>query len=124
MKERSRSCAGFTLIELLVAFIMLMLIGGVALQAVQGGLTQLSRSDMHTQAVYLAQSKLSELSAFEQLTPGKNKGTFENGYTWQTTIKPFKPAPPSIYQPLHVSVDVSNNSQSLFSLSTLMLSRR
>jgi general secretion pathway protein I len=81
-----KAARGFTLIEILVALTMFAVVGGALLQLFEGGLRASRQAADYTHAVLLARSKLTELLAYNDLTPGTMEGEFENGYRWQAVL--------------------------------------
>jgi type II secretion system protein I len=77
---------GFTLLEILVALTLFAVVGGALLQMFQQGLRSTRTASEQTHAALLARSKLSELQAYEQLTPGEIGGEFDDGYRWRATL--------------------------------------
>ncbi len=79
---------GFTLIEILVALTLFAVIGGTLLQLFSQGLRSARIAGAHEHAVLLARSKLTELQAYSQLSPGVYQGVFDDGYRWRAELTP------------------------------------
>jgi general secretion pathway protein I len=84
MKRRD---AGFTLIEALVALAILGVALAAVLRAYGAGFRSAERSEMQTQALLRAESRLAEAAA--TLTePGERRGD-AGGYAWRVAATPF-----------------------------------
>lgn len=75
---------GFSLLEVLVAFMVLALTLTIIMQIFSGGLRNIGRSDDHTRAVLLAESRLTELAA-SSLEPKELSGEAGN-FRWAGAI--------------------------------------
>ena len=107
----TRRQRGFTLLEILVAFIVLAILGGALLQLFQGGLQNVGLSSEYTQAALLARSKLAELEARAELSPGEEEGAFDDRFRWRLAISPYLEAdgsvpPESAVQAMQLELDV------------------
>jgi general secretion pathway protein I len=97
IRRRARSRArAFTLIEALAALLLVAIVLPVVMKAVSVGTTSASQSRRRTEAVSLAQSKLSELVAGEAWKSGLLSGYFDltygdSGpeYGWRATVRPW-----------------------------------
>ena len=77
---------GFTLIEILAALTMFAVVGGMLLQLFDSGLRSTRKSAEMTHGVLLARSKMTELLAYPQLTPGTIEGEFDDRYRWRADL--------------------------------------
>ncbi|MCB1724741.1 MAG: type II secretion system protein [Gammaproteobacteria bacterium] len=87
---------GFTLLEILVALTLFAVVGGALLQMFHTGLRTGRIANQHSHAVLLARSKLTELSAFENLRPGSDSGEFDGGFHWRTDLVEVPDLEPTI----------------------------
>lgn len=83
-----RDSRGFTLVEVLVAFAILALSFAALMQAFSGGLRLLSASGARTEALRLAESRLSEAGRSAPLAPGTASGE-EGRYRWRLDVTPY-----------------------------------
>ncbi|MBI5749414.1 MAG: prepilin-type N-terminal cleavage/methylation domain-containing protein [Nitrospinae bacterium] len=83
---------GFTLLEVMVAIVILGLGLTVVFELFSGGLKSVEISNDYSNAVILANKKMSELSLKEMLKAGKEEGDFpgEEKYKWEVEIIPYK----------------------------------
>lgn len=77
--------AGFTLIELLCALAILGLVLGILLRMMSGGLGAVGTIRSYSQAVALAQSRLSVLMAADRPPAGERHG-MADGLAWTETV--------------------------------------
>jgi prepilin-type N-terminal cleavage/methylation domain len=87
--ERSR---GFTLLEVLVAFTLCAFVLAAALQVFSTGLGGASASQRHVVATMMAQSKLAELESDSPPAVGRQSGTTDDGYRWQSDVERYTEA--------------------------------
>ena len=80
---------GFTLIEILVAFVIVALALGALLQVFATGLRSSSAAENYTIAALLAESKLAAIGIEEPLEEGGQSGEFDNGFRWETNVRPY-----------------------------------
>jgi general secretion pathway protein I len=71
MRRRSR---GFTLIEVVVAFVMLALVLSVSFEIFTGGLKRAGELEDYSQALLIAQSKLSAAGTEKDFKEGQSQG--------------------------------------------------
>lgn len=96
-----RRQSGFTLLEVLVAFVLLATVGTALFQLYQGGLRNLRSSEEQTHAALLARSRLSELRAVYQLTPGLYEGNPDDPYRWRIELSHYEAdAAPDLLSPV------------------------
>lgn len=88
--RRSRQC-GFSLLEVLVAFMILTLSLGVLFRIFSSGLQNLTISEGYSQAVLLAESRLSEVGLSEPLEQGESQGEWGEGFVWRQSVVPYLP---------------------------------
>jgi general secretion pathway protein I len=115
---------GFTLIEILAALTMFAVVGGMLLQLFDTGLRSTRKSAEMTHGVLLARSKMTELLAYPQLTPGTLEGEFGDGYRWRADLTPPADSDRNFgpLQPLFLAVTVywgDRHDESSFRLETL-----
>jgi len=89
--ERHSRLHGFSLLEVLVAFTILAMSLAVLFRIFSGGLYNLRISEGYSQAVLLAQSRLTELGLSEPLETGITQGEWGEDFVWQQTVEPFYP---------------------------------
>ena len=78
--------AGFTMIEVLVALAIMGLGLGAIFQLYGTLFKGSARAEATSQALLVAESKLSEFSIAGNLTAGRQSGTTKNGYAWVANI--------------------------------------
>ena len=89
MTSRARiSERGFTLIEIIVAFAIVALAMSALFQIFSTGLRSSVVTENYNMAVLLADSKLAGIGIQEPLEEGVQSGTFENGFRWETNVRP------------------------------------
>ncbi len=122
---------GFSLLEVLVAFLILSLSLGVLMRLFSQASSTFHSAHSRQLAMNLAQSKLAEIAGGDDLGPGRESGTFMDGYQWQSEIARYGlpvefSAPNMDIIPFTVSVTVrwgeADNQQ--LTLTTLQLGRR
>ncbi len=82
----SRNIAGFTLIEVLVSMMVMAISLTVIMSLFSGGLRSKKRAYDYNTAVELANNKIQDILAEENLEPGIQEGEFENGYSWKIEV--------------------------------------
>lgn len=107
-----RQYAGFSLLEVLVAFSILAISLGVLLTLFSTGMRNASVTRDYSQAVIIAESKLSEIDAALELQPGEQSGIVSERYRWRTEVSDYqwdKPAlsPTPKLRALQITVTVS-----------------
>jgi len=105
-------CAGFSLLEVLVAFSILAVSLGVLLSLFSTGLRNASVTRAYSQAVVIAESKLSEISATIALEPGEQTGIVSEHYYWQSVVTDYQSdspvlSPASKLRAFQITVTVS-----------------
>lgn len=83
------NCQGMTLIEVLVAFVVLSLTMTVIMQIFSGGMRNARLSDSYSQAVFLAESKLSAVGVEHPLATGEDVGKVGVNLLWRVTVNPY-----------------------------------
>jgi len=123
IKER-----GFTLIEVIVAFAIVAMALSAVFQIFSTGLRGAVVTEAYNTATLLAESKLTAMGIEEPLAAGDQAGAFENGYRWQTTVRPYDDGgamvAPELISAFEVTVTVSWDGlmrERMVSLSTLRL---
>jgi general secretion pathway protein I len=104
--NRPRRQAGFTLIEVVVAFVMLALVLAVSFEIFSTGMARAADLEERSQALAIAQSRLSMAGAEEALAEGDTSGESEDHrYRWILSVRRFdeaadagKPQPSVAYQ--------------------------
>lgn len=86
---RSRE-KGFTLIEILVAFIVLATSLGVIMSILSVAMRTSSAASNDQYALVLAESKISELVATQELKVGRREGEFDDTYQWESVVEPWE----------------------------------
>ncbi|MBW2148199.1 MAG: prepilin-type N-terminal cleavage/methylation domain-containing protein [Deltaproteobacteria bacterium] len=86
MSSRRKATGGFTLLEVLVALVVLGVSFVTIFELFQGGLQALSASRQHTLAFMHAREKLEELTLEDRPAAGERRGTFEDGFRWETLV--------------------------------------
>ncbi len=81
---------GFSLLEVLVAFVILALSLGVLMQIFSTSVRGVMVSEQYSQAVMLAQSKLTEAVKEQALESGSSSGEFNDKYHWQVDLAPYE----------------------------------
>ena len=90
MTNRARvSERGFTLIEVIVAFAIVALALSALFQIFSTGLRGSVVTENYNMAVLLADSKLAGIGIEEPLEAGDQSGTFDNGFRWETNVRPY-----------------------------------
>lgn len=90
MTNRARvSERGFTLIEVIVAFAIVALAMSALFQIFSTGLRGLVVTENYNMAVLLADSKLAGIGIEKPLEAGDQSGTFDNGFRWETNVRPY-----------------------------------
>lgn len=90
MTSRARvSERGFTLIEVIVAFAIVALAMSALFQIFSTGLRSSVVTENYNMAVLLADSKLAGIGIEEPLEAGDQSGTFDNGFRWETNVRPY-----------------------------------
>lgn len=96
---------GFSLLEVLVAFVILALALGALMRIFSGSLNNIGASARYSQALAVADSKLSAVDVSSTLEPGETAGVDEQGNSWRITVKPYQdtaPGPESLAKPLEL----------------------
>jgi len=105
MKARSaqaRRQHGFTLLEVIAA-IMLLAIAFAALMQVAGGSIRLSQNaSEHSEAALWARSLLDTAFTTEPVKAGTTSGRFDQRYSWQLQVTPWRPADAAPNTPLQL----------------------
>ncbi len=119
---------GFTLIEVIIAFAIVALALSAVFQIFSTGLRGSVVTENYNIATLLAESKLAGIGIEEPLDTGDQSGTFENGFQWQTTVRPYDDGgssfTPGAIQAFEVTVTVKwggLNRERTVSLATLRL---
>ena len=86
-----RACDGYTLVETLVAVMLLALTLTVVLQQFSGALNTGRTSKEFSRAVWYAREKMEEIQLRPALAPGVQRGSFNDGYQWETVVEYFEP---------------------------------
>ena len=129
MTNRARvSERGFTLIEVIVAFAIVALALSALFQIFSTGLRSSVVTENYNMAVLLADSKLAGIGIEEPLEAGDQSGTFDNGFRWETNVRPYDDGgssfTPGAIQAFEVTVTVKwggLNRERTVSLATLRL---
>ncbi|MAF84068.1 MAG: prepilin-type N-terminal cleavage/methylation domain-containing protein [Gammaproteobacteria bacterium] len=82
--------AGFSLLELIVAFSILSLSLAVLYQIFSSSAQRAALGREYGDAVLLAESKLAEIGANQQIQTGNLSGKFDNDMRWKSTVTPYK----------------------------------
>lgn len=80
---------GFTLLEVIVAFTIVALALSAVFQIFSSGLRSAVVTETYNIATLLAESKLTGMGIEEPLAVGDRSGSFENGYRWLTSVRPY-----------------------------------
>ena len=89
---QARQQRGFTLLEVIAA-IMLLAIAFAALMQVAGGSIRLSQNaSEHSEAALWARSLLDTAFTTESVKAGTTSGRFDQRYSWQLQVTPWRPA--------------------------------
>jgi general secretion pathway protein I len=93
---------GFTLLEVIAA-IMLLAIAFAALMQVAGGSIRLSQNaSEHSEAALWARSLLDTAFTTEPVKAGTTSGRFDQRYSWQLQVTPWRPADAAPSAPLQL----------------------
>ena len=121
---------GFSLLEVLVAFSVMALVLGVVFRILSSGMNTAELTGRYSQAALLAQSRMAELDAQDDLQEGRSEGEFaDSDYRWQLTVSAYNGEPTLnldqlTFRPLAVELEVhwgdGDQSRSI-NLSTLRL---
>ncbi len=103
---------GFTLIEVIVAIAILGISLVLVMQLFAGGLRAARASCDYSRAVIHAKDKMEEITD----SPESNRGTFSDGYRWETEVQPYKELKDNVYKLVKIKVrvmwpDVRKNSR-------------
>jgi general secretion pathway protein I len=117
---------GFTLLEVLVAFVVLALSLGVILQIFSLTMRTTDSASARQQALLLAESRMAELSAHNELRSGRDQGRIDDRFDWTSKVERFEfpdqdPALESLWVPYKVDVTVHWNGNQELTLTTLRL---
>ncbi|UTW12181.1 type IV pilus modification PilV family protein [Marinobacterium rhizophilum] len=117
---------GFTLLEVLVAFVILALSLGVILQIFSLTMRTTDSASARQQALLLAESRLAELSALNELRPGPDGGRIDERFDWTSRIERFEfpdqdLALDTLQVPYKIDVTVHWDGNQQLSLTTLRL---
>lgn len=129
----ARSCGqgggsqhGFTLLEVLVAFVILALSLGVILQILSLSMRTTDSASAHQQALLLAESRLAELVAPNELRSGRDQGRIDERFDWTSQVERFDfpdqdPVVESPWVPYKIDVTVHWDRNQELTLTTLRL---
>lgn len=82
--------AGFSLLEIIVAFSILSMSLAVLYQIFSSSAQRAALGREYGDAVLLAESKLTEIGANQQIQTGNLSGKFDNHMSWKSTVTPYK----------------------------------
>ncbi|RJQ56919.1 MAG: type II secretion system protein [Nitrospiraceae bacterium] len=85
-KGGRRKDAGFTLFEVIIAIVVLSISLVLVMQLFAGGLRAARTSCDYSRAVIHAKDKMGELTE----NPVRGEGSFDDGYKWETEVRPYK----------------------------------
>jgi len=80
---------GFSLLEVLVALTVLVLVFGALFKIFGTGLRAATVSERYSHATLIAQSRLAELAAADELVEGVHYSDEDGDYRWQSTVVPY-----------------------------------
>ena len=87
-----RSQRGFTLMEILVAFVVLAAALGVLYRTFSLGMNNVDAVAGYSEAIAVADAKLTGLGLEQPLREGDDSGKTEDGrYTWKIAVRPYTP---------------------------------
>ena len=120
--NRQDQQGGFTLIEVLVALAVMGLGLGAIFQLYGNLFEGSARAQNSTQALLIAESKLTEYSIAANLTAGRHSGETKDGYAWSADIAEFiDDANTSQIKAFTVTITVGRGTSPPLSLQTLRL---
>jgi general secretion pathway protein I len=83
---------GFTLLEILVAFVVLAAGAGILYRTFSTGLNNVDAVSGYSEAIALAEAKLSAVGLEHALAEGDEQGTSEDRrFDWRVTVAPYTP---------------------------------
>lgn len=87
-----RSQRGFTLMEILIAFVVLAAAVGILYRTFSIGLRNVDAVAGYSEAIAVAEAKLTGLGLEQPLQEGDESGTTEDRrYNWQVAVRPYTP---------------------------------
>ncbi|NVK40233.1 MAG: type II secretion system protein [Oceanospirillaceae bacterium] len=81
---------GFTLLEVLVAFLILSLALGVILQIFSLAMRTTGSATAKQQALLLAESRMAELTALQEVRAGRDEGRFDDRFSWVSDVERYE----------------------------------
>ncbi len=111
--RRLRGAAGFTLIEVLVATAILAAVMTAAMAVYSSSLAGSARLGGYQRAMEIARDRMARLGTRFDITASRSAGETDDGYRWQTRVRPYTPVTDGLsqavgsLQPYEVSVTVS-----------------
>jgi len=91
----ARGHRGFTLMEILVAFVVLGAAVGVLYRTFSAGLRNVDAVAGYSEAIAVAEAKLTGLGLEQPLQEGDESGTTEDRrFSWQIAVRPYIPPGP------------------------------
>ena len=88
----ARAHRGFTLMEILVAFVVLGAAVGVLCRTFSAGLRNVDAVAGYSEAIAIAESKLTGLGLEQPLEEGEDAGSTEDKrFSWQLAVRPYTP---------------------------------
>jgi general secretion pathway protein I len=117
---------GFTLLEVLVAFVILALSLGVILHILSLSMRTTDSASAHQQALLLAESRMAELAALNELRSGRDQGRIDDRFDWSSRVERFdfpdqEPAVEFQWVPYRIDVTVHWDPNQELTLTTLRL---
>ena len=83
---------GFTLMEILVAFVVLAAAVGILYRTFSTGLRNVDAVAGYSEAISIAESRITALGLEQTLQEGDESGTSEDRrFSWQVSVKPYTP---------------------------------
>lgn len=96
----ARAHRGFTLLEILVAFVVLAASVGVLYRTFSAGLRNVDAVAGYSEAISLAESKITGLGLEQPLQEGEESGTTDDRrFSWQIAVRPYTPPGSAPEQP-------------------------
>ena len=87
-----RASQGFTLMEILVAFVVLATAVAILYQTFSTGIRNVDAISGYSEAIAVAEAKLTAIGLEQALVEGEESGTTEDKrYKWTLVVKPYVP---------------------------------
>lgn len=105
---------GFTLVEVMAAFAIFAVIFAAVMQILATAMSNTRRSEHFTEAALWAQSKLDTVGLEAMLEPGVRSGEFNDQYTWELDIRPYRVADERGLDPEQLPVNLYRVTMTVF----------